>query len=299
MTHTINDVKELLASIRMPVMNLSKNATDAAIESACTKALTGLATFDQIVANEKKQMREAKLPKVVESLTTLQEIAKVLANVAVSTLDALDDESLTDDELEKFKSETANRTSRLLKQITVYKEMKGRRMAQGDKPDKEVLKPSGKRSLPDELYLNAPQVVTHYAQWKRFLPNEGSQQLFVLMQLPVIAMFDPNLSPADLQKGGIQTNTIGQYVVLENQLVIGFNNGLAAQRHLNKADLRKAVIASLESKKNHKFYVVPRETGNSTSGFSYSWVVPASTVNRVMSRTGKDFNVAKWGLAFK
>lgn len=149
-----------------------------------------------------------------------------------------------------------------------------------------------------EKVLDANEsIIRNLQKHSNSLPNTtGNPASFTLARVPVVAISP--LSQKDFSIGGFVVSPLGQYSVLNDQLVIGINpekidKDTTLDKYLNM------VVKSLENQQGQKFFIMTNPKPYRNSGFIYYWVIEEKLINRVRSNTGKNFLVNKWGFAFK
>ena len=154
-----------------------------------------------------------------------------------------------------------------------------------------------------DYLAGAGSKITRFSRYKSLMPSASSSKspVLKLLQLPIVVVFDPFLTVDDLTKAGFSADTIGMYIVLEEQTIVALNVAKLKEKDTTVDEYLKDVMESLEAKTSKK-WILPIEYAMrySTSGYVYYWAIEQRMADRLFkahpkaSRVGVD----EWGFAF-
>jgi hypothetical protein len=226
-------------------------------------------------------------------------ISKIYNNT-MAAIQLAGDQEYTKEEAKKYISTQRNRLPKVEKIVASLYEKKAK---------KELAKAEGKGSYSSQeaaagrvldIINQGGPVIQSMAEYKKMLPSSaGSKDSFIITRVPIVAITNPIVTKEEFEAGGFDAESIGNYCVLQDQLVVGINANLLKGEKKDPEKFRKWVIEHLEDKLKKKLVEVGSPIGFGASGFTYVWLIPEKEIDRFRSRNSKPLHPKEWGMAFK
>lgn len=125
---------------------------------------------------------------------------------------------------------------------------------------------------------------------------------FAIHRVPLIAITKPMISTDTLNKAGVKAQTVNQYAVVHNQLVIGISHKTAFREKEGrsiKSTLQKAEeVAAMITKTTRKPVKAVTEQGYAYGGATWFWFADDRTMNALYKSAKGSLKVDQWGFAF-
>lgn len=145
-----------------------------------------------------------------------------------------------------------------------------------------------------KVLLDNASVIKGYQSHGNSMPSEPPSNAFVLIRKPIVAI--SNLSSDNFKAGGFSIEPVGNYTILNDQLLVGINpkklDGTPVDTFVD------SIIKGLASQTNMKYAKMTNPKPYLNSGLIYYWLVTEHSINQVRQRSGKNFSINKWGFAF-
>jgi hypothetical protein len=222
-----------------------------------------------------------------------------LSNYLTSVTEAADMEDITLDDVLKFRRSMTSQIPVVINRMSKLTAKKAENIVQSNDwlsglgKIKEAIAPDIEDAAPtiDENLLRG------YATFKTKLPASSSKKEWVLLELPVIPIFDPFVTPNEVEANGFAVSAVGNYTVIERQLVCGVNVHQTKKTHHTSDEIVELVIASLSRRTNKKWEQVEGSTG--VNGWMYFWLITERQRNLLNRFGSKHAGISEWGFAFK
>ena len=131
-----------------------------------------------------------------------------------------------------------------------------------------------------------------------------SDKSFVMLKLPVTAVFEKLITEKQLQEAGFHlSGSIGMNPIIQDQWFIGVNNAAVKEMHkVSSSKYAKEITGIVGQKLGTEFHIMgPHGVGHAKSfGFTYFWIMSDKDLNnllRVVKRSGGSVIVDDYGLA--
>lgn len=158
---------------------------------------------------------------------------------------------------------------------------------------------SSKEHSAEEVYRKAEEVISQASSEKSLLEAIGSDP-FTITRVPVVPVANPAINPASLKRMGIKCDSIANYPVIYDQVVLGINrealtkNG-KTQETAQEAAFRLAGELSIQHKTSFAFVT---EKGYPHKGVVWYWLSTKPEINKLSKAANGRLNVQQWGFAF-
>lgn len=189
-------------------------------------------------------------------------------------------------------------------------------LSEDDDFDEQVIKESDKSAKTlEKLLENAPHLIKKYSKSSKLLSEIHAKKFIMARGIPVIPLTTPIMSYDELRKMHFPVDRIGQYTVLENQIVLGLNvnwaNSVKQETKRKPAQMAEFIVKQMNSRTGNR-YLILGPAYHHKRGL-YFWIAPQHHVDLMLKATGglkkdrkgaeyvpmnKRLVVDKWGFAF-
>lgn len=272
--------KEILASIELAdakIKGIQNNNFMAPVATIkFNKAKAALASIHEgLKKNQKPMARE------------LVAAADYCHNVISSFQDALSCGDVDETNLSEFKREVSAK----LTEVREFSEQLVGVMAAAEKETASKL---------DDALTDGASILSRYASFKNKMPRTAlNGKKFVLLDMPVIPVFDPFILPSQLAEAGFNVESLGTYAILNNQRVLGINTNYLKEEGIKLDEYTDMVLEALKSKTGKRWIRVFEDpVGFRSSGYQFFWIGTEHEVKQLTTIKGRHTSIDEWGWAF-
>lgn len=145
----------------------------------------------------------------------------------------------------------------------------------------------------DEILRKSEHMLRHYDSFKGKLPDSKTdKRAFVIYRMPVIPVMASDVDWKDFEAIGMVVDKIGRYVVIKNQLVVGFNGSV--KKDFGESEL-KDLTEAIRQQHGVSYQIVGK--GHPKKGFMWFWLFPEKQLS-ALTKLNKHLALRNWGLAF-
>jgi len=325
-----SDAQLFIQSSIFSILTMSKR-----VAATLTSAPAMINSFTQIIElidSASEYYKDAFGAYRFDEIARIKKGFKIMRNHCTSMIDHVESHELTKKDLRQFSEKQESRCVKINKLISsvsskvlekreskleVVASSEQQDTAPNEKEDTDVKVLSGSKPL-DEILKESAPLIKDLQKFAVQLPTaEDKKKPFIIKRFPIIPILANILSEEELQTAGFKTRKVGNYVVLMDQLVVGENTNVLAQRSWTKVrdeeNKRKKVlqyvkdkedmpdieevISAIEQKLGKKLINVSKQKVPSQHGFKWYWLVEEKKISAV-NRKNKHFNVRDWSFAF-
>lgn len=217
-----------------------------------------------------------------------------------SILDMIENDDISPEDLTKYSAWQYKVTDKLsslileLNKLSSGEPMKKLHVTASQDSDIEQSDYNSADEALDAVMDKAESVLKHFSIYKDKMPASGKKikKPFVVNRYPIIPVMRSLITPKDFEQFGVSVTHIeGQYMVLENQLCVGFNTS---------SDIKVSVddfLAAL-AERTGKDWTTMGSPRKDSKGFLWYWIFPESILNALASE-GKHLKVREWAFPYK
>lgn len=247
-------------------------------------------------------------------------------NVADSLIGGLSTQEYTKKHVSAFRLKALDRLNSLIRVEVASPSDKPRKKTEAEERsesllgdddfDEQVEKHSNKseKNL-DKLLEKAPSLIKKYSRASKLLTEIYSKKFILAKGIPVVPLTTPIMSFDELKKMQFPVDKIGQYTVIEDQMVLGINVRWAKQikkdTKRTPSQFAEDMVKQMNARTNKHFMILGPAYGHKV-GFFF-WIAPEHQVDLMIKATGglrkakkggdhvpmnKRLVVTRWGFAF-
>ncbi len=154
----------------------------------------------------------------------------------------------------------------------------------------------------NEILRSDASSVAKYTVYKnRFPKDKVAKKLgFTFGILPVLPIFNWQLSTADIEELGFEVGSIGGYPVLEEQTVVAVSRDYMREHNETSMAIVERAVAALKVKQGKKYTIVKDKPAGSdkTPSLECYWVMEDSLLYKLQTSGGKKIFVKEWAFPF-
>ena len=167
------------------------------------------------------------------------------------------------------------------------------------KADKEKLREQIKKENIQNARKEAHSLFVKNKRYATRIPNSKYDENTVeIIEMPVIGIYKPFYFKNDFERAGIETDNVGFYLIVHDQVIVGLNLNELHEKGLMVKKYLMQVITSLSSKVGRRYLLVSdvpyRYKGY---GFNFYWIMEERQLNKLTRNGEKRFQVLSWGFA--
>lgn len=160
---------------------------------------------------------------------------------------------------------------------------------------------TSRKEVEDPVQHEIEQENSHLDQVFRQFKSESTRvdigkKPFGIFRVPLVAITTPPLRKAALDRVGIKSDEVAQYVVLHNQLVFGISKS-ALQGKEKPLDAAERIADMIGNARNTNI-VTLAPNGVPYKGAVWYWMAEDHVANRLMRAANNSLRIAEWGFAF-
>lgn len=125
---------------------------------------------------------------------------------------------------------------------------------------------------------------------------------FATHRVPLVVISKPMINTATLVRLGVDAQTVNQYAVIHNQIVIGISHKASFKekqgRSTKTSEEKAAEIADMISKNTRRPLEQVTSQGYPYQGATWFWYAEAYTLNALYKSANSRLAISKWGFAF-
>lgn len=160
---------------------------------------------------------------------------------------------------------------------------------------------SPKEQSIEEIYKKAGEVIKRSTSEKDSLESIGTKP-FVIARVPIVPVASPNIDASKLKRLGIKSDSIANYPVIHNQIVLGINREVLEKtgKGGKSETAREAAerIANIVSKQHRTVLNFVTDKGYPYKSAVWYWLAPKQEINALSKAANGRLNIQQWGFAF-
>jgi len=167
------------------------------------------------------------------------------------------------------------------------------------KADKEKLQEQIKKENMQTAIREARSLFAKNRRYIMRIPNaKTDENSLEIIELPVIGIYKPFYFKEDFIRAGIETDNVGYYLVIHDQVIVGLNLRELFEKGLTTKKYLMQVLKSLSSRIGRRYVLVSDKPFKYKDyGFNFYWIMEERVLNKLTHGGEKQFQVLNWGFA--